>query len=635
MKYNTILVAQTDLYPILRAYANKNNSPFIDIDIFLEFLEKYARRKAETSAEWVKWTQEVGLKFWSEMAVLTEEEKCTLMADTPEGRIYMPFYYADLLQETYRSMDNSAGMPFPCEESLCITLPEDQARVINLDSNLAVFFGGGADEMPPVIKLMFPEGCGNALVLAPMIPGRLMEAALLKIRYYLRSHGNREYAYNKLVPQFQGREKYLKDILDQILTRPFDCIGAMESFGDFSWLFWAVFCSLVKSDIKKKKELLSEDMAALQAAYVIETCNGIYKAKAVKQREKEAAFRELEIHVEKPPFYFTLDHITKFTNSKGTLLVSQYSPEELEEYIKKKTTEAENGGIPEWLVLQGKGERWYVKKEKYLPLCSRFLIDSRPQVKKAVTSRWAGLIKNFRSEAAMEQDADFDRLLSACTAKLAPVLMALLEDQKLLWVYEEIEKAHGVIPPSSRIFNRGHLIPMSSLYVLRRRELLTDARIMLPFWYSIPVLSAIIAFFKNLAKGKKRKGETDDKEEIETEDRDAAGDIKSAAEKTAEALIPKGKTLESWLTELEARWSRLLDKEARANLINDVNSLVKDSLRHAVRIHKTRKINEEGLGEIAGGIISRTPALQNLGGQDSLRLYMELYMVKLLLDIKV
>jgi hypothetical protein len=42
----------TDLYPILKAYANKNNSPYIDIDLFLNFLEKYAVRKAQEHPEW-------------------------------------------------------------------------------------------------------------------------------------------------------------------------------------------------------------------------------------------------------------------------------------------------------------------------------------------------------------------------------------------------------------------------------------------------------------------------------------------------------------------------------------------------------------------------------------------------------
>jgi hypothetical protein len=629
-------MAQTDLYPILRAYANKKNSPFIDIDAFLEFLERYAKRKVETSDEWIKWTKDVGIKFWTEMSDLTEVGKCVLMADTPEGRIYMPFYYVDLLQEVYRSIDDNADSPFPCEENLHITLPEDQAKLVSVASDLGPFFEKGETEPLPVIKLIFPEGFGSALILAPMIPRRLMETAVLKARHYLRSHGNRDFAFHKLAPQFQGREKYLKEILDQIMIRPFDCINAMEAYGDFSWLFWAIFCSLVKKDIAKKKETLNEDIAAVQAACVIEACNSLYKARAVKQREQEMAFRELELHLEKPPFYFTLDQITRFTSAKGVALLGQYSAEALEAYIRKKTTETKDSSIPEWLILQGKGEKWYVRKEKYLPLCSRLLIDSRPLVKKAVTSRWVNLIRSSRTENAMEKDADFDKLLAAYTAKLTPPLAALLEDQKLLWVYEELEQTQGMIPASSRIFSRGQLIPMSALYVLRRKDLLTDARILLPFWYSVPIISAIVAFFKRLWKKNKNRNEADDEpEDVESGNKEATGDIRNAAKKVEAELVPKGQTLDSFLAELETRWSRLLNKQARANLVNDVNSLVRDNLRHSIRIHKTKKINREGLEEIVDGIVTHTPALQSLGGQDSLHMYMELYMIKLLLNIKM
>jgi hypothetical protein len=80
----------TDLYSILKAYANKNNSPYIDIDSFLTFLKKYSSHKAAEQPEWAKWTTDTGLKFWSEMAPLAESEKCVLLSDTPEGRIYIP-----------------------------------------------------------------------------------------------------------------------------------------------------------------------------------------------------------------------------------------------------------------------------------------------------------------------------------------------------------------------------------------------------------------------------------------------------------------------------------------------------------------------------------------------------------------
>jgi hypothetical protein len=639
------MAQSTELYPILRAYANKNNSPYIDIENFINFLETYSKRKAPEQPEWTRWTQETGLKFWSEMAGLAEGGKCVLMADTPEGRIYMPYYYVDLLKEAYRSIDDTADMPFPDEGSLGITLPEDQIRVIKLGSDLAPFFEKGKEPaedqnvQPPIIKLIFPEGYGSALTLASMIPRRLMEAALLKVRHYLRRHGNKEYSLHKLTPQLQGKEKYLREILDQVLIRPLDCLTAVESFGDFSWLFWAYFCALVKNDIKKKKEILLEDLAAVQAVLIIEICNGFYKAQAVKQREREMAIRALELKMEKPPCYFTMDQILKFSNDKGAPLIGLYTQEDLEAYIKKRITESKENELPEWLILQGeKGQRWYIKKEKFLPLCAKLLIDTRPLIKKEITKRWMKLIQSFQIEAAMEKDADFDKLLTAYTATLCPVLMALLKDSKLLFVYEELERTQGIIPVSSRIFKSGKLIPMNALYVIRRRDLLTDAKILLPFWYSIPILTAIVAFFKNLGKKKRRKKEIDEDIKLEEEsggEGTDARDIQNTAREMEAALVPLGQTLDEYLAELEARWIRLLNKQARQNLVEDVKSLIRDHLRQTIRIQKKKKISSEGLSEMASALIARTPALRSLGGQDSLHLYMELYMVKLLLTFKM
>jgi hypothetical protein len=635
----------TDLYPILKAYAHKNNSPYIDIDPFLAFLEKYSVHKAAEQPEWDKWTTDTEIKFWREMGNLAESEKCVLLADTPDGRIYIPSYYVDLLEETWKSIDDTADTPFPDEESLKITIPENQVRPLYLGTDLGPFFappeedGGNAapKNTPSIIRLIFPEGCGSALILASMIPRRLMEAALLKVRHYLRSRGNKEFILHKLSPQFQGREKNLREMLDQVLIRPLDCFSSMESFGDFSWLFWACFCPLVKNDFKRKKEILSEDLAAIQAVCVIEVCNGFYKARVQKARDRELAFKALKQRMGKAPGYHSKEAIAKFTDDRGIPLLGRYSQDELDAYIKKKTTESSDGGLPEWLLLQEKkGNCWYVKKENFLPLCARLLISTRPLIKKAIIKRWGTLIRAFRSEAAMEKDADFDRLLAAYTASLAPVLMALLEDQKLLGVYEETERNQGVIPPSSRIFRDGVLIPMNALYVIRRRDLLAEAKILLPFWYSIPILTAIIAFFLGLGRRKKKKKQPDGHPGAEAvrEDREA-GDIRNAAREIEAGLVPAGQTLDGYLAELEGRWLRIINKQARSDLLNDVNVLIRDYLRQSIRIMKHRKISADQLHELAATIISRTPALQNLAARDSLLLYMELYMVKLLLAYKL
>jgi hypothetical protein len=639
---------QTDLYSLLRAYAHKNHSPYVDIESFLDFLEKYAIRKAPEHPEWQRWVQGTEMKFWADLPPLAENEKCVLLADTSKGRIYMPSYCRELLREIYSNLDKLADIPFPGEESLKITIPENHLRVVNLNSDMGTFFGlsaekGGKNEkngenQEAVIKLLFPQDYGAALLPSSMIPRKLMELSFLKIRHYLRSKNNKDYTLNKLIPQFQGKEKYLREIIDQIIYRPVECLNDMEKSADFPYLFWTYFCPMVKNDIKRRNEFLNEDLAALQAVCIIEICSSFYRTAAAKKREVNVAFKTLEVRMERSPWSYTMDDIIRFTNDKDVPLLNIYSKQELEEYIQQNITEADNNDLPSWLVIQGaKGERWFIKKEKYLALCTKMLIEMRPDIKKALTKRWINLIREFGTEPAMEKDSEFDKLLAVHTESVNPTLITMLEDPKLLWVYEELNRIQGAIPPSSRIFKDGRPVPMSVIYALRRKDLLADARMALPLWYSIPALAAIFAFFKNFGRKKKKKQTTyraagDDGFIVKEKD---PNDLQYVARSVQTALVPQGKTLDGYLSELEEKWSRLLDKKARQNLIYDVQSLLRDNLRRAVRVHKRKKITRKGLSEMAAFLIARTPALHSLGAPDALRIYMELYMSKQLLTFRL
>ena len=633
------MAQRTDLYSILVSYANKNNSPYIGIESFLGFLGRYARKKSEEQPEWYKWLQDRPVKFWAEMSVLVEDGKCELLTDTADGRIYMPHFYLEVLDRAYRNPDEDADLPFPSEESLRITLPDDRTRPLSFDYDLLAYMDEPQDSDNPILKINFPEGFGSALVLASMIPHRLTEMALLKIRNYLRKSGNKEYAFRKLTPQLQGKESNLKDQLTRILTRPSDCYSAIEGGGEFSYLFWAHFSILIKSDIKKKKEYLSDDIAALQSVYIIEAISGYFKSLMVKQREAELAFKSLESHLAKPPYLYTLDQIIKFTNPKGVLLLSQYTNEALEEWLRKKTTESENNELPVLLVVQGaKNERCFLLKDKALTLCARLLAEARIQVKDAVSKHWRTLLAEYRSEPAMENDSEFNKALFKFAKRLCPGLTNLLEDPKLLLVYEEVEQNQNGVPPPAEIFNKGQLLPYSALFLIRRKEILADAKLILPFWYSMPIITAIIAFFKNLARKRKAvKLSPDDNAnsaEGVPEEKDPAGEIRAAAEDIEFALVPPGHTLDSYLEELESRWSRLINKQARENLIEDVKSLIRDNLRRNLKIQKNFHLTQEIINQMAVNIVTRTPALASLSGRDSLILYSELYLVKLLESTK-
>ena len=641
------MAKKTDLYPLLCAYSAKNKTAHIDIPVFLDYLEKYAQRKVQEQPEWKKWLTNIGVQFWTELSALVENDNCLLIENDTGGQVYLPGYFIEMLKETYSNPDKIADKPFPSEESLGISIPANQLKTYNLKNDMGSFIklsddsdndtGPDTINNEGIIKVVFPEDCDSVLLLLPMIPRKFLELAILKIRHYLNTRSNKEYILNKLIPQFQGKDKYLRDILEQAIVRPMECLNSLEKSGDFTYIFWNSFSNLVKNDIKKRKETTSEDIAAIQAVYIMEVFNGLYRTRAIKIREKEIAFRNLELCMTKPPFYFTKEEIIKFRTDKGLALIEMYSPQDLDDYIKKATTESKNNGLPEWFVVDGKNNmQWYLKKEKYLSICITMLVSSRPLVKKEITRRWAKMLREFDTEPAMEKDGEFEKLLGFYSNNFNPVLSVMLEDKKLLWVCEEMERTQGIISSSLRIFKMGKLLPMSVLYSIRRKDLLTDARIILPFWYSFPVISAIAAFFYKLKKKKKKKQaaeyiEIEVAPDLKTK---TIRDLKEIAELIKTGLVPLDQTMDSYMALLENKWNKLIDANSRLNLLTDIQSLVRDNLRKMVKIHKTKKISFESISEAANQIIMGTPSLHSLSNQESLGLYIKLYMAKLLSNVK-
>ncbi|MDR1575437.1 MAG: hypothetical protein LBS37_05470 [Treponema sp.] len=644
------MAQSTDLYGLLRGYVLKNSSPVVVIDAFLKFLENYARLRVPEQPDWEKWAFDTETKFWDELPMLIDNEKCVFLAETAEERLYMPFYCLEKLQPLYQNSDTLADRPFPSEESLKVNIPEGQLRTIAVDTGLTPFLENSNIALPPdaeeaeetgdpgqhkLVKIIFPIPYGSALAPSVLIPYRLLESAFLKLRYYLLNHGNREYLLHKITPYFSGREQLLREMFDQLVKRPGDCMLNLQSSGEFSSLFWDCFCSMLKKNIEAKlkdDELLGEEVAAVQAACIIEACNVFYKARTAKKKEVELALRSLDQHLEQPPFYFTLDDIIKFTNDKGAVLLDIYTKEDLGDHIKKRTTEGRKNELPDWLILQDKNhKRWYIKKNKYLSLCAKTLIECRPYVRKEIVNQWLQTLKDFRKEAAMEKDEEFERLLAAHTANLNPTLMMMLEDPKLPLVYSEMERSGAVIPAALRIIKDGRLLPPSALYAFRRKEMLADVKFMLPFWYSIPILVSIIAFFKNRGRRNRQATPAAGNAYTSFESEKEGRAIQGVARGIEAAMVPDGFTRESYLAELESRWSNVPDKQIRQTIVGDVQALLRDNLRYAIKIYRTRQLSRESLGDIADGLIARNPALQRLGNRQALRLYIQLYMVKLLI----
>jgi hypothetical protein len=626
---------RTDLYSILYFYARKNDSPFLDPDLFISLLGRHASRVCEERPEWEKWAEETSVKVWRELNLLTEQGK--VIVNSEEGnRIYLTQYYAEQVLEAYKNPDADMDRPFYDEQMLHLTIPHDQINYLDVTTGLSALLKEPQETVIPLIKLVFPGDLSEAMILASMIPLKILEIGMIKIRNHLIRHGNREYIQRKLAPQFQGKEDHLRDMLDRIQVRPLDCVRDMKEAGESTYYFWACFCNLMRTDLLKKSELFAEEIGVFQSIYIAEVCNSFFKSQASKVREAGIALRNFELEMEKPPYYFSQEAIALFKDNKGVPLLGQYSQEELNAYIKERTTEpAAADELPDLLFFHGKdGTVWLIKKNKVLPLCARFFAETRTLVVQTVSKRWRKLLENFFREPAMDDDGEFEKLISRYVEEFAPVLSMLLEDQRLYLIHEELLCSEKGLPESSRLFNRDELLPLRILLFIKRGEIISDIKLLLPFWYSIPVISDIIAFLKKL--GTKKKPDKQEAEEPETPVKSPAPPdmmklMQDSAREEASTFIPQGYTLESYLEELASRWGKLLDKRSKNNLVEDVNSLLRDRLRHILRFQRKTQIKKADFDKLAKNILENAPELNPIGEKNALCLYIKLYLIKLCL----
>jgi hypothetical protein len=626
-------MAGIDLYSLLESYAKKIHSPYINMDSFSQYVEKNAKRLAENYAEWIPWSNTTESKIREALPDLIREEKCKVITNLKGTQIFLPSFYVNFIRQAYMTGD-TAELPFPDEKTLKLAITQDQTRILYIENDLIAYFDDPQDTVLPILKIAFPRDIPPMIILSDLIHKRMPEMSMLKVQKYLWIQGNKEHIQSKMISRFQGKEDYLRDMINYIMTQPMNCLTGIESGGDLSFLFWSFFCNLVKKEVTQKNELTARDIAILQAVHILEILNNYHKSKVVRNKERETALKNLGLCFDKPPYLYNLAVIMKFSDTMGIPLLGKYSQEDLETYLREKTSEHKKNELPELLITHNlAGERFFVKKTVLLPLCSRLLTEARPLIKSTVSEHWFKLLRDYAREPAMDNDEDFERLLNRMIRKTAPILAALLRDNKLSLVYYELEK-DTTVSDTSKLFDKGKLLPLASLLMLNRRALLSDTRMLLPFWYSITFLFQIVAFFKNLGKKKKSEDTQDDLDYLAWAH---SGDDNAQSpldELTAE-LVPGGGTLAAALAEQEARWNTRINPQTRKDLKTDVNSLICDRMRQLMRLPTKPKITLEFLDEIAAAFVSDSIALQKLGSRDAIILYIKLYILYLLSNKKI
>lgn len=637
------MAAPVELSVLLRLYTGKQKSPSVIVQDFCDYLQKYSRHYLQESPDLVMYLEDTVNTVLKMLEDLEHDGKVMLSSDS-KGRklVYVPQFFIDRIVQRYRDIDAKIDRPFPIATELPGNFPQAYLKPVYITTDFAEMLERGERTNAYLCQLVFPDETPPILYPGSISPEKLLELALSKIRLYLSKDESRDYIQKRMMIANPGRELSIKNALEQFQTRPSESLSALKHSGDI-YLFWNSLCSFIRQDFAKKTEKTVEEVALIQSVYITEYLNNHYKSRAQQNLQRQTALKNLELCFHKPPYYFDRDTIARFTDSRGVPLLGQYKSSDLDDFIKEKSGEANPDRLPELLVFRtDEGKRYFVMKEKVLPLVIRLCNDSRKALKDSITREWYQKLTAYQQEPAMKNSQDFEKKVTLHCKKSAPLLYGLLNAPFIPLLAMDPTFSGKDSNAGFKLFDHGRLLPMSTLLMLNRQELLTDARILLPFWYTIPIISSILAFFFKPRTAKKPKISA---AKVRDETRDTAPEesprelkdrkkreLKEAAAQIERKLVPEGSTLETELATQLEEWNRTLNNEVRNNLTEDVNSLIRDYIRKIIRTLKASSFDLDRVENLAEALVN-TPSLAKIKNHEALLAYVQLYIVQLVRNV--
>lgn len=636
----------TNIHGILRHYATKQNSGHIIYTEFIEYLRRYAQRHLEENPDLSAYLTNTNDILQKEIAKLELEHKAAIISPNTEKKaILVNSFYADRFASKYRDIQNNISIPFPSDQDLPKFVPFDIFEKKTGSEFLVELLKQPLNDEYSMYSIILQQDLPILMLPSSIGIDVLVDLAIGKIRQMLRKEEYHDYFLKKIRIANPGKEIAAKNFFNTVTSKPAETLELLKTSSD-SFYFWNQLCYFIKQDYEKVKDYTQEDLCLLQSVAITEISISFFKNKNQKDLQRQTALRNLEQIMHKPPYYFNKEAIVRFVDSKGIPLLGQYSEQDLNNFLHEATTSMEQNNLPTMLVFKVEnGQHYFIYKNKVLPLVIRLCSDARDVARDTLTKEWHELCRQFETVPAMKDQKAFNDRLEQIVKQSSPVLYSILTSNFLSLVHYEARTNHDASVSQLNIFSNGKLQPYSDLLMLSRQEILTDAKILLPFWYTTPIISWFARLFlkkpSSMTKQKKSKVQEEtvvtlksDDEEIPTKTKESTkkDDFIAAAKKVEAMLVPEDSTLDRELASYIHQWNPLLNKQSRANLTEDVNSLIRDYLRRVLRNSKASSFTPERIEDLAQ-TLCRTPNMQKIKEQEQLVMYVQLYMVKLVKDL--
>lgn len=652
-----------EIIEIMKSYALKHNTPVIKFDKFIKYLTNYAEKMSSTELYLIAENTETALI--PILNTIEESGKCSIIQENNIIKsIILNEFAVEIIANEYQNIKDKASTPFPSEKELGIQIAPKDILPINVKTDFAATLSRADEIEEDIIRITFPEDIQSILITPNLVSKVLIECCIHKISHYLQARMNVGYIYNRLILILKGNETALNSILNDILTKHNKAADSLFEPNEFSFKFWAHFANLILQDFKGKTDKTIEEIGYCQSAYLIGFYIVYQKGIIQKEAEKKSDLKDLNIHVKKPPYTFTLQDLYLLKDNKGTLYTKKYSRDFIQEFLDKNTKQDDKDKLPNIIQIKIKNDKdYYIQKDFIGPIFINKIYDTSNDLRLYFIDTWAYNLEQNNKSHAMDDDVSFVLEIEEQIENKYPLLYSLLNPSLLYIIKEEADISVNTKESLNKCFDKKNkLKPLNEILDLERKELLKEAKSTLPMWFSIPIIKQLVFLFKKLfsteaqkskkrgilsaikqdfdtlnTAGKKLKNDSikenqeknQKKESMLNKSQYSKIDYQKSINKLKSHFINDGKPINVKLEELAEKWNPLFDPVSKENLIEDVNSLIRDFLRGLKKSFRKKPPDKSRIHNLAKELVLKK-ALSSIKKKEYLTQYIEIYMIKYL-----
>lgn len=632
---------------LLKFYSSRQRAPVIDYGEFVDYVRKYAQHHFDENPELANFINGPVSDIQAELDRYASDRQ---IAITGVGKqvIYVLAFFIDRYTESYTDIAKNFSVSFPCVTDIQKTVPSDLITSVSASDIISQLLEKQVIDERTLYSIAFTKQVPSLLLPSTVSISVLINAALKKLQDFMRKEESHDYFLKKLTNSNPGKEIAIKNFFTQFVAKPEESLDALRHNGD-SFYYWNQLFYFIKQDYNKVKDFTSEDINLLQSIGIIEVAANYYKSKASERIQKDAAFKVLDELLLQPPYYFTMDQVQKMKDNHGQYLLGKYKEDDLKEHLEGLTSETIGDTLPKLLIFRTEdGQGYFIFKEKVMPLIVRLCNDARDLIRESLSKAWFKYLRQFEVLSEMKENHSFENALERELRVVQPILYAILHASFLpVLAYDD------QTPGRITLYRDGLLISYSELLLINRQEIYNDAKVKLPFWYSIPLVSWLISLVvrkpkKERVKDSKKSAaekmlrEEKDKADAkvrELDDKDLGDPLKNKkrilrreASEAEKILVPENSTLDRELESYLSEWNDRLAAKPRENLTQDVNNLIRDYTRKTLKTFKTENLSVDRVDSLAQSLVE-SPALYKVKNHPALKRYIELYIIKLIKNL--